>query len=94
MTTFGPAFAERAIDLRRRDGHRRRELHAATYDKLSDLDLERMQLGSVTSASPTVARTGVANLELSQKMVVISGVVGVTDNFDVGVGRPAGDSSS
>ena len=86
--TFGPAFAERATTSGEGVVTAGGSFTAASYDKLGDLELERMQLGSVTAASPAVARTGVANLELSQKMVLISGLVGVTDNLDVGVGVP------
>lgn len=87
-STFGPAFAERATTSGEGVVTAGASFTAASYDKLGDLDLERMQLGSVTAASPAVARTGVANLDLSQKMVLISGLVGVTDNLDVGVGVP------
>ena len=86
--TFGPAFAERASTSGEGVVTVGGSFTAVTYEKLGDLDLERMQLGSVTAASPTIAQTGVANLGLSQKMTVISGIVGVTDNLDVGVGVP------
>jgi hypothetical protein len=86
--TFGPAFAERASTSGEGVVTVGGSFTAVTYEKLGDLDLERMQLGSVSAGSPTIARTGVANLELSQKMTVISGIVGVTDNLDVGVGVP------
>ena len=88
QTTFGPAFAERAETSGEGTVTVGASFTAITYEKLSDLSLDRMQLGSVTAPSPTVARTGVANLSLNAKMVTISGVVGVTQNFDIAVGVP------
>jgi hypothetical protein len=86
--TFGPTFAERATTSGEGLITAGASFSYATYDKLGDLDLERMQLGSLTAASPAVARTGLASLALTAKTLVLSGAVGVTDNLDVAVGVP------
>jgi hypothetical protein len=63
-------------------------LSVATYDKLGDFDLSRMQLSSIRADSPTVSRTGNASLVLSSETVVITGTVGATENLDLGVAVP------
>lgn len=86
--TFGPAFAERANTSGEGQVTVGASFMSSTYEKLSGLDLGRMQLGSLTSASPALARTGVANLAINAKTTMISSVIGVTQNLDVGVGVP------
>jgi len=87
-TTFGPAFAARATTSGEGQVSVGANFRAATYNKLSDLPLNRLLIGSVESPSASVARTGTADLALSSKMLVLSGAVGVTDSLDVGVAVP------
>jgi len=86
--TFGPTFAERATTSGEGLITVGASFSYSAYEKLGDLDLERMQLGSVTAASPAIANTGLASLALSSKTILMSGVIGVTDNLDVAVGVP------
>src|SRR5687768_17258113 len=83
-TTFGPAFADRALTSGEGQVSVGVSFSAPTYDKLSDVSLDRMQLGSVNAASPKMARTGTAGLTLSSRTLVISGAVGVSENLDIG----------
>jgi hypothetical protein len=87
-TTFGPAFADRAITSGEGQISVGANFRASTYDKLNDFALDRLPIGSVEAPSPAVARTGTADLAISSKMLVLSGSVGVTDNLDVGVAVP------
>jgi hypothetical protein len=87
-TTFGPAFAERALTSGEGQVSVGANFRASTYDKLSDLSLDRLELGSVTAGSPRVARTGIADLALTSRMLVFSGAVGVTENLDIGTAIP------
>ena len=87
-TTFGPSFSARAITSGEGQVSVGVNFRSTTYDKLSDISLDQLRLGSVTSSQPTVARIGTADLNLTSKMLVISSVVGVTENFDVGVNIP------
>ena len=56
--------------------------------KLGDLSLDSLKIGSVSAASPGVARTGTASLGLSYKMLVVSSTIGISENLDVGVAVP------
>lgn len=87
-TTFGPAFAERALTSGEGKVSASVSLMTATYDKLGDLSLERMQLGKVDAPSPTVARRGLTSLVIQAETLVMSGTMGVTDNLDIGVAVP------
>src|SRR5262249_4227172 len=58
---------------------------SSTYEKLSDLSLTNLPLGSLTSNVPRNALVGTANLDLRSKMLAMSGTVGVTEDLDVGV---------
>ena len=87
-TTFGPSFAERALTSGEGKVSGSVSLISATYQKLGDLSLERLRLGSVESGQSAVARVGTMNLEMSSTTLVIGGTVGVTDGLDVGVSIP------
>ena len=87
-TTFGPAFAERALTSGEGKVSASVSLISASYQKLGDLSLEQLRLGSVESSVPTVARVGTMNLTMSSTTLVIGGTVGVTDGLDVGVAIP------
>ena len=73
-TTFGPSFAERAITSGEGQVSVGVNFRSSTYDKLSDLSSIGCRLGSVDASSPPVAQTGTANLSLSSKTLVLSGV--------------------
>jgi hypothetical protein len=87
-TTFGPSFSERASTSGEGQVSVGATFSSTSYDKLTDLPLDNLQLG-VTGAT-TALRTfnGSANLDLSSKTVAISSTIGVTENFDVGVVVP------
>ena len=51
-TTFGPSFAERAITSGEGQVSVGVNFRSTTYDKISDLSLDQLQLGSVNAASP------------------------------------------
>ena len=87
-TTFGPSFTDRALTSGEGQVSVGVNFRSSTYDKLSDLSLGDMRLGSVGAASLKTARTGDAALELTSRTVVLSSVVGVTENLDVGVAIP------
>jgi hypothetical protein len=87
-TTFGPSFAERALTSG--EGHVSVGVNftSSTYDRLDELAVGGLQTISLAAASPTAARSGIANLTLTSKTVVLSGRMGVTDKVDVGVSVP------
>jgi len=83
--TFGSSFAERALTSGEGKVSVGATFSSSNYDKISDLALDKLLFSTITANSPAVAGTTTANLELSSKTVSISGMVGVTENFDVGV---------
>jgi hypothetical protein len=87
-TTFGPSLTDRALTSGEGQVSIGATFSSTTYDKLSDFDLSRLPLGSVTATSPTVSRTGTGNFQLSSRTLALSGTVGVTENFDIGVVVP------
>ena len=87
-TTFGPSFAERALTSGEGKVSGSVSLISASYQKLGDLSLEQLRLGSAESAVPEVARVGTMNLDMSSTTLVLGGTVGVTDGLDVGVSIP------
>jgi hypothetical protein len=87
-TTFGPAFTERALTSGEGKVSVGVNFNFATFDRLGDLSLDQVQLGSVTARTPAVSRKGLASLVLTSKTVVLSGALGVTDKLDIGVAVP------
>lgn len=87
-TTFGPSFAERALTSGEGKISVGASVISASYQRLGDLSLDRMQLGAVQSPLPTVGRVGTTNLEMSSTTVVVSGTVGVSEKLDVGAVVP------
>jgi hypothetical protein len=88
-TTFGPAFAERALT----SGEGKLSLGASfqpsTYDRLGDSAVDQnLQVRSSTSSSPTAPRSGTTNLTLKSTTTIVFGRMGITDNFDIGVNVP------
>lgn len=87
-TTFGPSFTERAITSGEGQVSVGASFSASTYDKLSDLSLSSLSIGAVNSSTASLARTGTANIGLTSRTLTVSGIVGVTDNFDIAVVIP------
>jgi hypothetical protein len=87
-TTFGPSFAERALTNGEGKVSVGVNFASVTYDRLDDLAFDGLEVRSVTSASPAQARSGVANLDITSKTVVISARMGVTDKLDIGAFVP------
>src|SRR5262249_41788318 len=88
-STFGPAFAERALT----SGNGKLSLGAnflpATYDRLGDLTFDKgLLLRSATGTTPAASRTGTADLSLKSTTTVMYARMGVADNFDVGANVP------
>ena len=85
-TTFGPAFADRAITSGEGQISVGATFSASSYDELSGFSLANLPIGSIVGG-PT-ARTGTGNFDISSKTLAISSTIGVTPNFDVGVVVP------
>jgi hypothetical protein len=87
-STFGPAFAESALTSGEGSVSGGVSFMSSSFDRLDSRRFDGIQLRSVTASQPRDGRVGVANLALSAKTVVISGRMGVTDKFDIGVAIP------
>ena len=88
MSTLGPSFAERALTAGAGKASVSVNLVVATYDKLNDLDLDRMQLTSTQAPVPQLQQKGFMSLVLSSTTTVINGVIGATPKFDIGAMIP------
>jgi hypothetical protein len=87
-TTFGPSFAERAITSGEGNVTLGVSFRAVTYSDLHDISLNPLQLGTLTTKALNTSQSATADLTISSKMMVISGLIGVTDNLDVGFALP------
>ena len=88
-TTFGPAFAERVLTSGKDKVSVGLNFISATYDKLGDLSLGRMDAGSIAvTGDPDKTLTGTTSLVLSSQSLVLFGSVGLTDDLDFGVAVP------
>jgi hypothetical protein len=87
-TTYGPSFTERALTSGEGKVTAGVTFSSTSYDKLSDFSLSALPLGSVVAASPLASSTSTGNLQITNKTVALSGIAGVTPNFDVGVVVP------
>ena len=87
-TTFGPAFFERALTSGEGKVSVGASFSSTSYDKLSGFSLSALPVGSVTATTNTASGTATANLDLSSQTLAMSGIVGVTENFDIGVVVP------
>jgi hypothetical protein len=88
MGTLGPSFGERALTAGAGKASVSVNMVIATYDKLNDLKLERMQLTSTQAPVPQLQQTGVMSLVMSSTTTVINGVIGASEKFDVGAMIP------
>jgi hypothetical protein len=87
-TTFGPSFAERALTNGEGKVSAGVSFMSATYDRLDDFEVDGLQLRAVTGGLPAQGRSGIANVKLSAKTVIVAGRMGVTDKFDIGLVVP------
>ena len=87
-TTFGPAFTERALTSGEGKVSVGVSFSSTSYDKLSGFSLSALPVGSVAATTPTASGTATANLQLTSQTLAMSGIVGVTENFDIGVVVP------
>lgn len=87
-TTFGPAFADRALTSGEGNVSVGISYMSSAYERLGSQSFNGLQLHSVTATSPKDGRSGVANFTLKANTIVIAGRMGVTDKLDVGVAVP------
>jgi hypothetical protein len=87
-TTFGPSFAERALTSGEGKVSVGVNFMSVTYDRLDDRAFNGMQTLTVASATPALARVGVANVAITSKTTVIAARMGITDKLDVGANIP------
>jgi hypothetical protein len=88
-TTFGPAFAERALTNGEGKVSVAVNFKSVTYDKFdNDHEVDGLHVSSVTGGLPAQGRSGIANVELTAKTLVVATRMGVTDKFDIGVVLP------
>jgi hypothetical protein len=87
-TTFGPMFAERALTNGEGKVSVGVNFASANYDRVDKFGFDGLELLSAAAASPLQARSGIANVEITSRTVVISGRMGVTDKLDVGTFVP------
>lgn len=87
-TTFGPSFTERALTSGEGKVSMGATFYFSDFDRLNDARLSNLPIGSTTATRPDLARNGVTSLSISSKTLVLSGVLGVTENLDVGVAVP------
>lgn len=87
-TTFGPAFAERAITSGEGTVTAAVSYMSTNYTRLDDGLFDGSRLRSVTAAAARDQRTATSNLTLTANTVVVAARMGVTDRLDVGVSVP------
>jgi len=88
-TTFGPAFAERALTSGEGKVSIGVNFLSQKLDRLDDVAVDNnLQIRSGTGATPAASRSGTTSLTLSSTTTVIYARMGVTDKFDVGVSVP------
>jgi hypothetical protein len=87
-TTFGPAFAERALTSGEGNVSLGVSYLYSNLEHLDDLSLDNLQVRSATGVVASNSRSGTAGLTLSSKTVVIAARMGVTEKLDLGVYIP------
>jgi hypothetical protein len=88
-TTFGPAFAERALTSGEGKLSLGANFLAATFDRLDDQVVDNnLQLRTSPGTTPANTRNGTASLTLTSRTTVAYARMGISDNFDVGVNVP------
>jgi hypothetical protein len=87
-TTFGPAFAERALTAGAGKLSVSANLTISTFDRLGPFKLDQMELGRTESANPDLAQTGLTSLVLSSQTMLLFTSIGATERLDLSVGVP------
>jgi hypothetical protein len=87
-TTFGPAFAERAITSGEGSVNIGVSYMSSKLDRLGSDSFAGLELRTVTAAAPQNARIATSDLTLTANTVVIAARLGVTDKLDVGMALP------
>jgi hypothetical protein len=87
-TTFGPSFTERALTSGEGKVSVGATFYFSNFDRLNDSTLTNLRIGGTNATRPDLARTGLTTLTVSSKTLVLSGVLGVTENLDLGVAVP------
>ena len=88
-TTFGPAFAERALTSGEGKLSLGVNFMSSTYDRLDAASFDsNLQVRSSTAAASAASRSGTASISLTSKTTVVWARMGVSDNFDVGASIP------
>jgi len=88
-TTFGPAFAERALTSGEGKLSVGVNFLPSTFDRLDDAVVDNnLQIRSATGATDAASRSGTASISLTTKTTVLYARLGVSDKFDVGVSVP------
>ena len=88
-TTFGPAFAERALTSGEGKLSLGANFLASTFDRLNDQVVDNnLQVRSATGTTAAASRSGTTSVTLNTKTTVLYARMGVSDKFDVGVNIP------
>jgi hypothetical protein len=87
-STFGPSFAERVITAGAGKMSMAVSITAATYDKLNEFELERMELIQQQGIDAQRTLKGVMSMALTSETTTMQGVMGATEKFDIGVAVP------
>jgi hypothetical protein len=87
-TTFGPSFAERALTNGEGKVSVGVSFASIKYDRLDDARFDGLEIRSVAGATPAQARSGISNVSLTARTIVVASRMGVTDKLDVGVALP------
>ena len=87
-TTFGPAFTERALTSGEGQVSVGATFRSTSYDELSGFSLSALPVGSATATTPIASGTSTARVTFKSQTLAMSGIVGVTDNFDIAVVVP------
>jgi hypothetical protein len=64
---------------------------STTYTDLGNLKIDNLQLSSVSTPVAATTRTTTGSFAITSKTLMLGGVIGVSDNFDVGVSVPLVD---
>jgi hypothetical protein len=87
-TTFGPAFAERALTAGAGKLSVSANLTISTFDRLGPFKLNQMELGRTESPNPDLTQSGLTSLVLSSQTMLLFTSIGATERLDLSVGVP------
>lgn len=87
-TTFGPAFAERAMTSGEGTVTAAVSYMSTNLKRLDDGVFDGTRLRAVTATAARDQRNATSNLTMTANTVVVAARMGVTDNLDVGVSVP------